>query len=143
MNALLHVLIILLVQSPLQQSNLPPPIVAGLNDLRAGRCSEAFTAWSRDWTGPDDVGKQQQLRASCDVLARLGKLNGYDVLRVMDVGPHVRRVYLVLRYDLQPVYMMLVAYQPTEAWKTITVNWNTIADKVLPSAVAPAERPSP
>src|SRR5690349_16889235 len=125
------------------QRDIPAPIIEGLTSLSAGHCSEAFVAWSRGWTGPDDVGKQEQLRGSCDVLARFGKLQGYDVLRVVDVGPHVRRVYLVLRYEIQPVYMMLVAYQPTDAWKVITVNWNTIADKVLPATVTPAERPSP
>ena len=132
-----------LVQGPLQHPDLPPPISAGLRALSAGRCSEAFIAWSKDWNSPEDVGKQQQLRTSCDVLARFGKFHGYDVLSVVDVGPHVRRVYVVLRYEIQPVYMMLIAYRPAEAWKVNTVNWNTIPDKVLPASVAPLERPQP
>lgn len=133
--------IVALLQGPAQQSELPAPIESGLRDLTAGRCTDAFTAWSQNWTGPDNVGKQQSLVAGCDVLGRLGTLHGYDVLRVIDVGPHVRRVYLVLRYELQPVYLMLVAYRPAAEWKVNTVNWNTLPDKVLPAAVAPAERP--
>lgn len=116
--------------------------MAGLNELTAGHCV-AFTIWSRDWSGPDNAGKQEQLRASCDVLGRLGKLQGYDVLRIVDVGSHLRRVYLLLRYEVQPVYLMLVAYQPADTWRTITVNWNTVADKVLSAIVAPTERPQP
>jgi hypothetical protein len=52
-------------------------------------------------------------------------------------------VYLVLRYDAQPVYILLVAYQPGDEWGVIRVNWSTNADRVLPPTMVPPERGEP
>lgn len=56
---------------------------------------------------------RSQFSSTCTTLQQVGgDLHGYDLLRKMDVTPHRARVYMVLLYDVQPAYLMLVAYEP-------------------------------
>jgi hypothetical protein len=125
------------------QKPLPPPVVAGLDSLRTGHCDAAFRTWTIAWTSPDDAAKRETLLGSCEILARFGSLHGYDVVQLVPIGPNLLRVYAVLRYDTQPVYMLLVAYRPDDAWKITSVNWNTLSEKVFPPSLLPAENPGP
>lgn len=68
-------------------------------------------------------------------------MRGFDLLRVVNVSAHVQRAYLLLLYDKQPVYLMLVLYRPEGTWRVHTMNWNTDYDKVVPAALFGEERP--
>jgi hypothetical protein len=122
---------------------LPPPITAGVEALEAGRCDDAFKQWSPTVTSPGtNTGAVQRL-TDCAALKRLGTLHGHEVLRVVSVGTRVRRVYLLLRYQAQPVYIVLVAYQPADEWQVIRTSWSVNADRILPPTMAPPERAEP
>jgi hypothetical protein len=69
-------------------------------------------------------------------------MQGYEVLSDSAVGTHLAFVYTVLLFDKQPVFLLLIAYRPKDDWKVMTVNWNTTAEKVLPTTLLPP-RPSP
>jgi hypothetical protein len=125
------------------QQPLPAPAAAGLELLLKGDCIPAFTQWTSSWTSPPDSAKRQALVGSCDLFKQFGKLNGYDLVRIVPVTENLTRIYVVLRYDIEPVYLMLVAYRPAGEWRITTVNWNTNADRVLPSAFVPQETPKP
>ena len=64
-------------------------------------------------------------------------------MRTVDITPHLQRVYAVLLYDTEPVYLMVVAHKPKSEWKVVTVNWNTEYDKVIPGGVFGEEHPHP
>ena len=136
------VILILLLAIPthaVAQVELPPPVKKGLDALRSGRCEDAFALWTGTWPEP----QKSQMAASCSALKQYGhEIYGYDVLRVLDITPHVRRVYAVLLYEVQPIYIMVVAYRPGDGdWKVGTVNWHTDPDLVIPSDIAPPQRP--
>lgn len=139
--------IILLLGSLLQGSPaatpLPPPITAGVDALEAGRCDDAFKQWSPPITRPGTGTGAVQRLTDCASLRRLGTLHGHEVLRVVPVGTRVRRVYLLLRYQVQPVYIVLVAYQPADDWQVIRTSWSTNADRILPPTMVPPERAEP
>lgn len=118
---------------------LPAPVQAGLDSLEAGRCDAAFVQWSRPPGPGTGTGAVQRL-TDCAALKRLGTLHGHEVLRVVPVGQHIRRVYLLLRYETQPVYALVVAYQPDAAWVVIKTNWSVNADRVLPLDMVPNEQ---
>jgi hypothetical protein len=125
------------------QQPLPPPIAAGLDSLQKGRCEAAFHLWASGWTSSEDVAKRQTLVGGCEMLARLGPLRGHDIIRTVDVGPHLKRVYALLRYENQPVYLLVVAYRPHDRWKIASVNWHTRSEHVYPPDILPAEKPTP
>ena len=136
-----------LVAGPTQsaaQVQLPPAVERGLHALEAGRPDSAVIEWTKTWTSPDDNQKRDQLVASFRRLAEIaGAVRGYDIVRVIDLTPHLRRVYILLLCEIQPAYVMLVAYQPAGQWRVTAVNWNTDQDKVLPASVIALERPGP
>src|ERR1700741_1091737 len=113
------------------QNALPAPVQAGLDSLEAGRCDAAFVQWSRP-PGPGmGTGAVQRL-TDCAALKRLGTLHGHDVLPIVPGAQRIRRVSLLLRYETQPVYALVVAYQPDASWVVIKTNWSVNADRVLP-----------
>jgi hypothetical protein len=114
-------------------------VQAGLDALEAGRCDAAFTHWSRPVTPGAPTGAVQRL-TDCASLKRLGTLHGHEVLRIVPVGERIRRVYLLLRYDAQPVYLLVIAYQPNAEWFVIKSNWSVTADRVLPLDMVPNEQ---
>lgn len=118
---------------------LPLPVTAGIEALEAGRCDDAFKHWSPQASPGTNTGAVQRL-TDCAALRRLGTIHGHEVLRVVPVGTRVRRVYLLLRYQTQPVYMVLVAYQPADEWQVIRTGWSTNADRILPPTMVPPER---
>ena len=144
MRALALIVVGLIAGRPLvAQDSLPAPVVAGLAALEAGRCNDAFTMWSKAWTAAEDVGKQQQLLAGCAFLERFGKMLGYEVIKTVNVGVSIQRLYFTVKYESQPIYLMVVAYRPGQEWRVIAVNWHTFADQVLPAGLVPNERPRP
>jgi hypothetical protein len=120
----------------------PPPtvVVRGFEMLGAGHCSDAFREWSTAWVQPEDAGKREALLGSCATLAAFGKMHGHDIVRIVTVTPHLTRVYAVLRYTNQPIYLLVVAYRPDDEWKVLAVNWHTFSEKVFPPEILSAER---
>ena len=129
----------MLAQGGTPAVELPGPVQAGLDALEAGRCDAAFTHWSRPPMPGAPTGAVQRL-TDCASLRKLGQLHGHDLLRTVAVGERIRRVYLVLRYQAQPVYLLVVAYRPDDEWVVIKTNWSVNADRVLPLDMVPNEQ---
>ncbi len=113
------------------QKPLPTSVMVGLDSLRSGNCEAAFRIWTFAWNTPADAAKRQELMTSCTTLAQMGTFFGYDIVRTVPVGPNVLRIYVVLRYEAEPVYLLLVAYRPYTTWKVTGVFWNTNPDKLF------------
>ena len=125
-----------------QTAPLPPVVLTGLKTMAEGRCRVALTTWTSTWPEEAAAGRERLL-AGCDELAKFGGIEGYDVVRVVDVTPNLERIYVVLRYDIQPVYLVLIAYAPdTKLWKIDAVQWNTNPDDILPSEIVPLQHPA-
>jgi hypothetical protein len=91
---------------------------------------------------PEDDAKKQQLLSSLRQLPEVaGHPLGYDLIRVIDLTPHLRRVYVLLRCQRLPLYFSLVLYEARDRWTVNNINWQTDADKVLPPALFGAEHP--
>jgi hypothetical protein len=137
-----HIVLLLLPAVPARlvaQAEPAPVVQQGLDALRDGRCQDAFNLWTKSW--PE--AQKNQMTASCSALEQYGgSIHGYDVVRTLEITPHLRRVYVVLLYQIQPIYVMLVVYRPGDAdWRVNAVNWNSDPDKVLPASVAPLQHP--
>jgi hypothetical protein len=140
MRTLLTVLFLMAPAQLVGQVDLPRPVKDGLEALGAGACDKALTLWTAPWSDT----QKAQMAGMCPMLKEWGSVRGYDVLRVFDVSAHVRRVYAILLYDIHPVYVMVIAYQPPGGeWKVGMVNVNTDPDQVIPAQVLPPQRPKP
>jgi hypothetical protein len=125
------------------QTPLPPVITKGLQALQEQRCRDAFDIWTSDWQWPRDLERRQSLMGSCDFLAEVGAtLHGYDIFRVIHVTPHLTRIYIVLRYERHPMYLMLSAYSPVDDdWRVTAINWDRDPDNVFPITILDPQLP--
>jgi hypothetical protein len=117
-----------------------PIVRRGLDELVAGRPDSAFSFWASSQAfGPDE---RSQLVSSVPMLKQAcAKAHGYDLLRVVSVGPHIQRTFAVLLCDVRPIYLMVAAYQRDTVWGVTALNWSTDPDKILPSSVFPTQGP--
>jgi hypothetical protein len=140
-----RVLVIMLVAAmPLRLScqAVPSPAAEGLDFLIRGQPDSAVALWTATWVRPEDDAKKQQLLSSLRQLPEVaGHPLGYDLIRVIDLTPHLRRVYVLLRCQRLPLYFSLVLYEARDRWTVNNINWQTDADKVLPPALFGAEHP--
>jgi hypothetical protein len=123
------------------QTPLPPVVQQGLDSLQLGRCQQTMDLWVASW--PEM--QKAQMAPTCSALQQYaGEYRGYEVLKTIDITPHLSRVYLVLLYSIQPVYLLLVLYRPGDTqWRVNTLNWNTDPDKVVPASIMPPQHPAP
>jgi len=132
-----------LLQPVSAQERLPPLVMKGLQALQEQRCRDAFDIWTADWQWPRDAERRQQLMATCDFLQEVGAaLHGYDVYHVASITPHLTRIYIVLRYERHPMFLMLSAYSPVDDdWRVTAINWDRDPDKVFPEAILEPQLP--
>ena len=58
---------------------------------------------------------------------------GWDIIAVIEVSPHVRRVYVVVRLERGPLFGFFDCYQnATDAWTIPGVLFNAKAQDILP-----------
>ena len=119
-------------------------VARGLDQLVEGHPDSAVAIWTWAWKAPDDSAKRTVL---IDALRQLpqfaGAVIGYELIRIIDVSPHLRRAYFLLRCERQPVYLLITLYQPKQEWSITTINWHTDADHVLPPTLFGVEHPKP
>lgn len=118
-----------------QPSAIPPAVAQGLDSLIAGRNAAAVAVWGRAWTGSDTTQVATLLTSLEQIDELLGQATGYDLVKLFDIGPNLRQVYIVIRYDKQPLYARFLAYRPAREWKVNSVDWNTDATKVFPGSL--------
>jgi hypothetical protein len=122
-----------------QKADVPPSISRGLDLLRSDSMEAAVGVWASAWTGAADAGKSSQLVASlAQIAGAAGRMRAYDILMVEPLGPHLRRVSVLLRYEHFPVYAEFLAYDRgvmTADWMVATVRWNSDPAQVLPVSV--------
>jgi len=130
------------------QAPQPPPIPAlitnGLNAIEEGRCRDAFDSWTADWTYGQYAVRRQTLISGCDGLHELGAtVHGHQIVQVVYVTPFLCRVYVVLRFDRHPVYLMVVGYAPVDnEWRVTAINWSRDPDEVFPVTMLDPEKPA-
>ena len=81
--------------------------------------------------------------STCDFLQEVGAaLHGYDIYHVASITPHLTRIYIVLRYERHPMFLMVSAYSPVDDdWRVTAINWDRDPDKVFPEAILDPQMP--
>ena len=93
---------LVLAQGATGQVDLPGPVQRGLDALRQGHYDDVGKEWAGSWTTANATGSPQQVTSSFKTFGAVaGPLVGYDVVKVLDVTPHIKRVYIALLYKTQ------------------------------------------
>jgi len=134
MRALTFLTLLLLPPTSLlnaQAPDLPSIVRSGLDAYKQAGVEAALTAWFKEspiasQTAPAVKGTLQQIEAT------YGSIIGYDVIRVVPLGPHASRSYVVILYQRGPLYFWFDSYKPGDRWIITALLFNTRADSILP-----------
>jgi hypothetical protein len=107
-------------------------IRAGLDAYKQRGAAAAISTWLKN----SPVGQASE--ATTSTLTHIedgyGQMIGYDVLRVVPLGPHALRSYVVILYVKGPLYVRFDCYEARTQWIMTAFLFNTRPDSILPQA---------
>jgi len=114
-------------------AKVPHIVLAGLEAYRAkGNAEDAVKVWT---VGSPLDGSKMALSETNNlnqVEGFYGTYRTFDVLKVLDLSPKVRVVYLTLDYEKGPLFGRFVVYRTDQGWILTSFNFNTDEEKILP-----------
>lgn len=117
------------------QSELPPPVAAGLAAVKAGNYDSAVDEWTKAWA---NSGRADSVRTAfkigfARVIASGNIPKGWELARDIAVGKTVHRYYIVILGSSDPVFLVLQAYQrPDGTWTIDHLAFNTTMTALSP-----------
>lgn len=117
----------------LNPSDIPPAVVRGLDAYKREGERAAVRAWLAGSPAGKDTTNLPQVLEGLETVARAyGKMSGYDVLRVLQIGSRVRRAYIVILFDTGALYALFECYQAPSGWIVSSFITNLRASEILP-----------
>jgi hypothetical protein len=107
----------------------------GFDALIAGSPEGAVATWTKSWKGEDGARATTLVGPLQHVSEVLGQAYGYDLVKAFDIGPHLRRLYFIVRCERQPLYVAFTVYQPQKEWQVTYVLWNSDGAEVFPKVL--------
>lgn len=113
---------------------VPPILISGLDAYRTGGMGQAFRAWLRNSPLPWDPKMAVALHSAEQ---EFGPFQGWDIVDVRSLTPTTRVVYLVLNYQLGPVFAKFVAYDTEQqvGWVVTNLKFSLDDEAVFPPPV--------
>ncbi len=100
-----------------QDSVLPPVVQNGLKALVEKGASEAVAIWLKGTPAEKDGKLTTQLLDFLQpMIINMGNVNGYEVIRTVQVSPSVVTSYVVIKLDKGAIYMIADSYQAQTGW---------------------------
>ncbi len=114
-----------------QAPDLPPIVRSGLDALKNGTAASAMAAWLKGSPVPEQATPQAR-GALEQIESSYGHMVGYDVLKVVALGPHAARSYVVILYEKGPLYTWFDCFKNGDQWIMTGFLFNTKPDLILP-----------
>lgn len=118
-----------------QTVEVPAPAREGLEALSAAGADAAIAAWLEGTSFDSPATRATLAQGFARLEEQLGRLTGHDVVHVLPVGSHIRRVYAVLHYERGPAFLFLELYRAAAGWGVLTVEFNGNPETVFPPAL--------
>ncbi len=127
-----------------QAADVPPIVTAGLEAYRANGLRAALDVWLKDSpVGGNPAATTQLVQGLAPIEALYGRMIGHDILRTVNIGPHVRRVYAALLFERGPLYAFFDCYQTPRGWIIPGFLTNTKPQEILPPALLAGQGAAP
>ena len=113
---------------------VPAIITRGLEAYRTGGLGAAVDVWIEGSPVAGSSAKAQLVGSLAPLESMYGRMVGADVLDVVEIGSHVRRIYAVIRLERGPLYGFFECYQtPDGSWIVPMLLFNSKAQDILPA----------
>ncbi|HWB61735.1 MAG TPA: hypothetical protein VG733_19790 [Chthoniobacteraceae bacterium] len=91
------------------------------------------------WLKNSPVGTDANNAKVADTLSQIetayGRVLGFELIRVVNLTPSMRRVYVLIRYERGPAYASYDCYFVQGAWIISGLDFNTKMNEILPSNI--------
>lgn len=122
------------------QSDTPDIVLQGMSAYQKGDLHAALAVWLHGSPVENETTTERMVASLAPIEQAYGKMVGYDVLRVVDLGAAVRRVYAVIRFERGPLYAYFDCYQQASGnWVIPTLMANARASEILPADLLAGE----
>jgi hypothetical protein len=135
MHRLLLLIVLFLTPECLTaQEEAPEIVLQGLQTYQSVGAPAALDVWLRGWSAADATSaKSQLLPLLQQVEEATGARKGHDVIAVVALGTHFRRVYGLLLHEQRPVYLRFDVYRVAQDWRVLNLTFNTDPAQVFPA----------
>ena len=115
----------------------PPAIVLnGLEAMVAQGPVLAVDTWFRGSRLETDAGTKQTFVEQFDIFARAaGAVLGHDIVRVHQMGASYSTTYAIIRYERDPLFIVVEVYNGASGWRLMNIEFNDDAEEVFPRGV--------
>src|SRR5690606_21045946 len=117
------------------EAEAPPLAAAGLQAYRDGGTDSALTVWFHGGPIDSPESRATMRQAFQTMQRRAGAMTGYDFVKTFALGSHVRRVFVVLHYEIRPGFLVLDLYRSPGGWTLQNISFNDAAEKVFPASL--------
>ena len=115
-------------------ADVPAIVTRGLEAYRTGGLAAAADIWLAGSPVEGPAVRAQLVGGLAPLEAAYGHVVGSDVVDVVSVGAHVRRVYVVVRLERGPLYAFFDCYEEADgSWIIPAFLLNAKAAEILPS----------
>ncbi len=115
-----------------EKNSSPEVIGRGFDAYLKSGAGAAFDEWKI--YSDSEAKRSNALAMFQQVETALGKLTGWELIRVVTLSDSVCRVYLAAKYQQGPVFMAFDCYK-TKEWSVVKANANTDPTEVLPGNI--------
>jgi hypothetical protein len=118
----------------LKASDVPAAVLRGLDAYKRAGAQAAVAGWLAGSPATNDSSNIPRMVESLESVSQAyGKMSGYDLLRVTQVGSRVRRVYVVILFEKGALYALFECYQAPNEWIVSSFLTNLRASEILPA----------
>jgi len=114
-------------------AQIPQIIIAGLNQLRDKGPDEACNVWFKGSSWESERGYASWANSLRSFQEQFGAYQGFDVIRVEDLSPKIRVIYLALNYEKEPQFVKFVAYKTGDGWILLSLLFNLHEESLEPN----------
>jgi hypothetical protein len=115
-----------------RQADVPPLAMAGLEAFRAAGADSAIAVWLSGARFDSPATRSTLGQAFARMEEQAGRQVGFDIVRSLAIGTHVRRIYVVLHFEGAPAYLYLEFYLAPTGWIAQAIEFNGNPRDVFP-----------
>ncbi len=115
------------------EDDIPPVVLYGLKVYRAESPEAAFKTWIVGGPLEGDVSFLNQATSLFrQTESHYGKYREFDLIKVVDLTPTTKIIYLQMNFQKGPLFARFVCYRTELNWVIATMDFHTRAELILP-----------
>ena len=121
---------------PIQAQPPPAVVLNGLMALADQGPILAVDTWFRGSRLENDAGTKQTFVEQFQIFGQAaGAVVGHDLIAVHELSPNYSTTYAIIRYERDPLFIAIEAYNGTDGWRLINIEFNDKVAEVFPASI--------